>query len=243
VSRKIVVLISGSGSNLQAIIDACERGEIDGKIVAVISNKPDAFGLMRAQKSNIPALVVNHQEYADRVLFDQALAKVIDDYNPDLIVLAGFMRILSAFFIRKFEGRLLNIHPSLLPKYTGLHTHKRALENGDKFHGATVHFVTEELDGGPMVVQSRIEILQHDSIETLSSKVAITEWLIYPLAVKWFCIGALKMSEEQVWLDSKLVKFLKTTSTKGCIDKAGQKFNCDIIVNNIQEYDNAKDIL
>ena len=202
-SKRIVVLISGSGSNLQAIMDAIDAGQINGRIEAVLSNKADAFGLERARKAQIPAWVLQHTDYASREAFDEAMMAQIDHYQPDLIILAGFMRILSAGFVRHYQGRMLNIHPSLLPKYKGLHTHQRALEAGDKEHGCTVHFVTEELDGGPLAVQGKVSIAMDDSAETLQQKVHKIEHKIYPLAVEWFCAQRLICSPQQVTFDGE----------------------------------------
>lgn len=202
-TKRIVVLISGSGSNLQAVMDAIDAGQIDARIEAVLSNKADAFGLERAAKANIPALVLKHTDYDSRESFDQAMTSKIDQYQPDLIVLAGFMRILTADFVRHYQGRMLNIHPSLLPKYKGLHTHQRALDAGDKEHGCTVHFVTEELDGGPLAVQGKVSIEVEDSAETLQQKVHKVEHQIYPLAVELFCADRLIWSESGVTLDGE----------------------------------------
>ncbi|MGQ8363751.1 phosphoribosylglycinamide formyltransferase [Glaciecola sp. 1036] len=201
--KKVVLLISGNGSNAQAIIDACAEGKINADVVAVISNKPDAFGLERAESANIPAILIDHKTFNDRQAFDQALKDKILSYSPDLVVLAGFMRILTADFVNAFNGKMLNIHPSLLPKYPGLHTHKRALENGDQYHGVSVHFVTDELDGGPIVLQSRIEVLSNDTETSLAQRVAQNEWIIYPLVVSWFCAERLKMQENSALLDNK----------------------------------------
>lgn len=192
--KSIVVLISGSGSNLQAIIDAIASGQINGRIAAVLSNKEDAFGLQRARLAAIPEIVISHRDYDSRESFDAAMIEAIDAHNPDLIVLAGFMRILTDTFVRHYQGRMVNIHPSLLPKYKGLHTHQRALEAGDSQHGCTVHFVTEELDGGPLALQAPIDILATDTTESLQQRVHSSEHKIYPLAVEWFCADRLKLS-------------------------------------------------
>ena len=204
-SKRIVILISGSGSNLQAIMDAIGAGQINGRIEAVLSNKADAFGLERARKANIPALILKHTDFESREAFDQAMIAKIDDYKPDLIVLAGFMRILTPEFVRHYEGRMFNIHPSLLPKYKGLHTHQRALESGDKEHGCTVHFVTEELDGGPLAVQGKVSIDQDDDADSLQQKVHKVEHRIYPLAVEWFCADKLLWTPEGVKFDNTLL--------------------------------------
>lgn len=204
-SKRIVVLISGSGSNLQAIMDAIGAGQINGRIEAVLSNKADAFGLERARKANIPALILKHTDFENREAFDQAMIAKIDDYKPDLIVLAGFMRILTPEFVRHYEGRMFNIHPSLLPKYKGLHTHQRALDSGDQEHGCTVHFVTEELDGGPLAVQGKVSIDMDDDADSLQQKVHKVEHRIYPLAVEWFCADKLLWTPKGVKFDNTLL--------------------------------------
>ncbi|WP_237066042.1 phosphoribosylglycinamide formyltransferase [Microbulbifer guangxiensis] len=198
---RVVVLISGSGTNLQAIIDSAADAECPYQVCAVISNKPEAYGLTRASDGGIETAVVNHRDYLDREGFDTALIEAIDRYAPDLVVLAGFMRILTPGFVRHYSGRLLNIHPSLLPKYQGLHTHRRALEAGDREHGATVHFVTEELDGGPPIVQAIVPVEDGDTADTLAQRVQMQEHLIYPLAVQWFAEGRLRMSTDRAELD------------------------------------------
>jgi len=200
-ARKIVVLISGSGSNLQAIMDAIDSGRIQGEISAVISNKAGVFGLERADKAGIATEVLDHKTFESREAFDTALAARIDAYQPDLVVLAGFMRILTADFVRHYQGRMLNIHPSLLPKYKGLNTHQRALDAGDAEHGCTVHFVTEELDGGPLAVQGAVSINAEDDADSLQQKVHKVEHQIYPLAVELFCADRLRWSEQGVTLD------------------------------------------
>ncbi len=202
---RLVVLISGSGSNLQALIDACRSGQIPGRIVAVISNKPDAGGLRRAVAAGIPEFTLDHRDFGSREQFDDALARLVDSFGPDLVILAGFMRILTPTFVGQLKGRLLNIHPSLLPKYTGLHTHQRALEAGDIEAGATVHFVTENLDGGPAIIQASVPIKQGDTVADLAARVLEREHRIYPLAVKWFCQGRVKMQGQRVLLDNKLL--------------------------------------
>jgi phosphoribosylglycinamide formyltransferase-1 len=204
--KNIVVLVSGSGSNLQAIIDACESGCINGQVIAVISNVADVYALQRAAAHNIKAITLVHKDYADRVSFDSELAKKISDLQADVIVLAGFMRILSAPFVEQFAGKLFNIHPSLLPKYPGLHTHKKALTNNDEYHGCSIHFVTAELDGGPLVIQSRIAINASDTEQTLITRIAEKEWLIYPLILSWFCQERLRLVDDQVWLDNNKIK-------------------------------------
>lgn len=193
--KRIVVLVSGNGRNLQALIDACSRGDINGDIVGVISNKAEAYGLIRASNASIPSWVIPHQGYASRELFDAALQQRIDALEPDLIVLAGFMRILSDGFVRHFLGRMVNIHPSLLPKYPGLHTHQRALDAGDSEHGATVHFVTPELDAGPAVLQSKIDINTDDTAAGLAERVMEeVELALYPAAVALYCSNQISLS-------------------------------------------------
>ncbi|ANF57627.1 phosphoribosylglycinamide formyltransferase [Halotalea alkalilenta] len=191
--RRVVVLISGNGSNLQALIDAQGFDELGGEIVAVVSNRADAYGLVRAKEAGIPAVVLPQGEYDSREAFDGALIKVIERHEPDLVVLAGFMRILTPRFVNRFHGRLLNIHPSLLPAYRGLHTHRRVLEDGVKQHGLSIHFVTEELDGGPVVMQAEVEVDENDTEETLARKVQAREHLLYPIAVRWFLEGRLRL--------------------------------------------------
>ena len=201
----IAVLISGAGSNLQALIDASARQRLDGRIGLVLSNKPGVSGLDRAAAAGIECAVVNHKEYGSREDFDRALVAALAPQQPDLVILAGFMRILTPEFIEPYQGRLLNIHPSLLPKYPGLNTHQRALEAGDEFAGATVHFVTEELDGGPPVVFARVPIGADDTPETLSGRVRAREHQIYPLAAQWFCQGRLALTERGAELDGELL--------------------------------------
>lgn len=181
---RIVVLISGSGSNLQALLDACSDGRIQGQIVAVISNKAGVKGLSRAAAAGVPSQVLEHTHYPSREAFDAALQQCIQSHHPDLIVLAGFMRILTPEFVSQFEGKLINIHPSLLPKFPGLHTHQRALEAGETEHGASVHFVTGELDGGPIIIQGRVPVLPEDTAETLAARVLEQEHIIFPQAVQ-----------------------------------------------------------
>ncbi|WP_109418878.1 phosphoribosylglycinamide formyltransferase [Proteus terrae] len=199
--KNIVVLISGNGSNLQAVIDACRANKITGNVVAVLSNKADAYGLERAKLANIPAYFVDPTLYNDREDYDKALIEKIDTYQPDIVVLAGFMRILSPDFVTHYQHKLLNIHPSLLPKYPGLHTHRQVLANKDSFHGVTVHFVTEELDGGPMIIQARIPVLPDDTEQSLQARIQTEEYRIYPLAISWLADERLKMKNNQAFLD------------------------------------------
>ncbi len=202
-ASKLVVLISGSGSNLQAIIDACASKDINAEIAAVISNKADAFGLERAQKANIPTHIVNHKEFDDREAFDKALVQVIDPYNADAIILAGFMRILTQGFTEKYLGKMLNIHPSLLPKYPGLNTHQRAIDAKDAEAGVTVHFVTAELDGGPPILQAKVNINPEDDVQSLAKRVLIQEHVIYPQAVNWLINGRLELRDNKAYLDGE----------------------------------------
>ncbi|MDG1644729.1 phosphoribosylglycinamide formyltransferase [Klebsiella huaxiensis] len=199
--KNIVVLISGNGSNLQAIIDACARKKINGTLRAVFSNKADAFGLERAREANIPAHALTASEFANREAFDRELMHEIDAYAPDLVVLAGYMRILSPAFVAHYHGRLLNIHPSLLPKYPGLHTHRQALENGDEEHGTSVHFVTDELDGGPVILQAKVPVFAEDTEDEITARVQAQEHDIYPLVVSWFVDGRLRTDGKEAWLD------------------------------------------
>ncbi|MDJ0956989.1 MAG: phosphoribosylglycinamide formyltransferase [Arenicellales bacterium] len=203
----LAVLISGHGSNLQAIIDSCNKGEIAASIRCVISNEAKAYGLQRAQQANIPTNVLSHTEFSDRKLFDDALANLIDGYNVDLIVLAGFMRILGADFIKRYEHRIINIHPSLLPKYKGLDTHARVLSAGDKIHGASVHFVTADLDGGPVITQESIPVESSDTAETLQQKVHRIEHEILPRTIGWFADNRLRVVDGKVFLDGKLIDY------------------------------------
>ena len=199
----IVVLISGSGSNLQALIDASTSSNF--KISTVISNNQEAYGLRRAEKYNIPVRIINHRAFKTREDFDLALRKAIDEINPNLIVLAGFMRILGSNFVSYFAGRILNIHPSLLPKYPGINTHQRAIDAGEKEHGVSVHFVTEELDGGPVIAQDRVHVDSDDTASTLAEKVLEKEHLLYPKVVSWYAAGRLKLENYQAMLDGSVL--------------------------------------
>lgn len=201
----VVVLLSGTGSNLQALIDSTRTGDSPVRIAAVISNRSDAYGLQRARDAGIETRALDHKAFEGREAFDSALVELIDAFNPKLVVLAGFMRILSAAFVRHYEGRLLNIHPSLLPKYKGMHTHQRALDAGDREHGCSVHFVTEELDGGPLVVQAVVPVESDDSAQTLAQRVHTQEHRIYPLAVRWFAEGRLILGDQGALLDGQLL--------------------------------------
>lgn len=191
--KRIVILISGRGSNMEAIVQRCAAEGWPAQVVAVVANRPDAKGLAFAAARGIATAVVDHKAQPSRDAFDTALAEAIDGFAPDLVVLAGFMRILGAGFVRRYEGRMLNIHPSLLPAFPGLHTHERALEAGCKAAGATVHFVTPELDHGPIVLQSVVPVRPGDDADALAARVLATEHVIYPLAVRWFVEGKLKV--------------------------------------------------
>ncbi len=201
----IAVLISGRGSNLQAIIDSVTSGELPAEIRVVISNRADAAGLSRATRAGIPTQILGHDAFDDRDGFDQALADLIDSHGVELVLLAGFMRILTPTFVKHFAGRILNIHPSLLPNFQGLHTHEKALKTGADRHGASVHFVTEELDGGPVIVQASVPILPGDDADRLAERVLVQEHRIYPLAVRWYAQGLLRLSEDGVIMDGKLL--------------------------------------
>lgn len=200
---RVVVLISGNGSNLQALIDRQHQADCAYQIVKVISNKADVFGLERAKHHQIEIDTIPHQDFESREDFERALIHSIDQAQPGLVVLAGFMRILTPLFTQHYIGRMLNIHPSLLPKYPGLQTHQRALEAGDKQHGLSIHFVTDELDGGPVVLQATTDIQTNDSVETLKSRVHQLEHQAYPLAVNLFAQGKLRYQNHQAWWSDK----------------------------------------
>ncbi len=195
------MLISGNGSNLQALIDDIAEHKIAAEIVAVISNKKDVYGLERAAQADIASHVVSHKDYATREDYDTQLNSVIASYSPDLVVLAGFMRILTPWFVEQFTGKMLNIHPSLLPKYKGLDTHQRAIDAKDEVHGASVHFVTPELDGGPVVLQSKVPVYSDETASQLASRVQEQERQMYPLVVRWFCQKRLLMLNNKAYLD------------------------------------------
>lgn len=203
--KSIVVLISGSGSNLQALLDSCAAGFIPGKITGVISNKANAFGLKRAEAEGVATAVLSHKGFDSREDYDQALIAAIEQFKPDLIVLAGFMRILTPEFVQHFSGKLLNIHPSLLPKYQGLATHQRAIDAGDTEHGCSVHFVTEQLDGGPVILQAKVPIFPGDDASVVAERVHAQEHQIYPLVVRWFCQDRLQQKANEAWLDGNLL--------------------------------------
>ncbi len=189
---KIAVLVSGSGSNLQALIDA----NLSGQIVGVISNKPEAYALERAKNAGIKTAVIEHKQYPNREAFDDVMHQQLLDWNVDLVVLAGFMRILSAQFVAAWEGKMVNIHPSLLPHYKGMHTHQRVLNTGDVLHGCTVHYVTAELDAGQALTQGVLHVNQHDNVTSLAKRVHVLEHIIYPQAVEWICNGTIVHTEQ-----------------------------------------------
>ncbi len=198
----VVVLISGRGSNLQAIIDEMQAGRLPIRIAAVVSNKPAAAGLERARAAGIKTQVVDHRDFPSRTAFEQALIETIDAHAPRLVVLAGFMRILGVDFINHYRGRMINIHPSLLPAFPGLDTHARALESGALEHGATVHFVSDEVDGGPIIAQAVVPVLPDDTVETLQARVLKEEHRLYPRAIRWFVEGRLHLNENLVVVDA-----------------------------------------
>jgi phosphoribosylglycinamide formyltransferase 1 len=197
--KTFVILISGRGSNMQSILEA----DLPGRCAAVISNRPDAAGLTLAASHGVPTVVVDHKVYASRDEFDAALAAEIDRHAPDLVVLAGFMRVLGDAFVRRYPDRLLNIHPSLLPAFPGLHTHALALAAGVKLHGATVHFVTPSLDAGPIVIQAAVPVLAGDTEDALAARVLVQEHMIYPLAMRWFLEGRLRVADGRVSLSGE----------------------------------------
>ena len=201
--RKAAILISGSGTNLQSFIDRVSDQLLNLEIVVVISNRADAYGLERARAADIDAVSISHTEFAERQSFDQALAAEIDKRHAGLVILAGFMRILSPWFVRHYESRVLNIHPALLPAYPGLDTHQRVLDSGDAWHGSTVHFVTDELDGGPRIVQGRLRVDPNENADQLCTRVQSIEHQIYPEAASWFGSGRLRFKDGKAWLDEK----------------------------------------
>ena len=203
VTKSIVILISGSGTNLQAIIDAVKQGRIKATIAAVISNRADAKGLQRARHAGINAVVIEQNRYDNRVDYDTALISEIDKYHPDLIVLAGFMRILSDKFVHHYHNKVFNIHPSLLPEFKGLHTHRRVLESCKPIHGASVHFLSNELDSGPVVVQAEVPVKPNDTEASLAARVLQQEHIIYPMAIAWFIDGRLEVNGNHVLLDKQ----------------------------------------
>ena len=200
---KILVLISGNGSNLQAIIDYFNQSSNNTSIVAVISNRPNAHGLTRANQANIPTHCIDHSQFDSRKLFDQALSQKIDTYQPDLIVLAGFMRKLTPKFVQRYYGKIINIHPSLLPKYKGLHTHQNVIENNDSNHGVTIHYVSESLDGGPIIAQSSFALSQNESVESLEQRIHQIEHKIYPKIIEDILNNDIKLVEDHVHYKGK----------------------------------------
>ncbi len=203
---RLAVLISGRGSNLQAIVDAIAAGRLAAQVVQVISNRPGAAGLDLAAASGLPTAVVDHRQYPDRAAFEQALIAQIDTAQPDLLVLAGFMRVLTAGFVQRWRGRLINIHPSLLPAFAGLDTHARALAAGATEHGASVHFVTAAVDGGPLIAQTRVPVMADDTPDTLAARVLCAEHRLYPQVIGWYAAGRLALDGEAVLLDGLPLK-------------------------------------
>ncbi|WP_100752759.1 phosphoribosylglycinamide formyltransferase [Vibrio salilacus] len=202
--KSIVVLVSGNGTNLQAIIDACNSNITNGRVTAVFSNKANVYALERAEKAGAGAHFLDSKAFDTRDAFDHELMKQIDEYAPDVIVLAGYMRILSGEFVRHYMGRMINIHPSLLPKYPGLNTYQRAIHAGDEEHGTSVHFVTEQLDGGPVILQAKVPIFDEDTVETLTERVQNQEHRIYPMVVKWLVEERLTMKDgKEAYLDGE----------------------------------------
>jgi len=205
-SCRAAILISGSGTNLQAFIDAVAAGDLDLDLCVVLSNRPDAFGLERAEKAGIPTACIRHGDYPDRESFDRAVIEELDRFKPDLLVLAGFMRILSPMFVDHYEGRILNIHPALLPKYPGLNTHQRALDAGDEWHGSTVHFVTEKLDGGPRILQGRLRVDPEETAGELQTRVQAIEHQIYPEAAGLVGSGRVVFKDGKSWVDDEVAE-------------------------------------
>ncbi|MEX5442003.1 phosphoribosylglycinamide formyltransferase [Acinetobacter schindleri] len=199
---KIAVLVSGSGSNLQALIDA----NLSGQIVGVISNKPEAYALARAQKAGIQTAVIEHKQYPNREAFDDVMHQQLLDWDVDLVILAGFMRILSEKFVKAWEGKMVNIHPSLLPNYKGMHTHQRVLNTGDTLHGCTVHYVTAELDAGQALAQGILKVSHQDTTHSLAQRVHVLEHLIYPQVVEWICTGAIQHTAAGVMYCGQLMQ-------------------------------------
>ncbi len=211
---KLVALISGRGSNLEAILDAIDAGELSAVVSAVISNRADAPGLAYARERTIDTLALDAKDYPDREAYDLALQGMIDLFHPGLVVLAGFMRILSPGFVRHYTGRLINIHPSLLPEFRGLNTHQRAIEAGTDEHGASVHFVTEELDGGPVIAQVHVPVLLEDSAETLAQRVLEQEHHLYVKVIQWIAEGRVTLEDDGPHFDGKILKTPKQLEAK-----------------------------
>jgi phosphoribosylglycinamide formyltransferase-1 len=211
--KKIVILISGRGSNLAAILEAQQTRAWEAKVVNVICNRPDAAGIAVAEKFGVPVTIIDHKSFANRSLYDQALLEKTHNFEPDLVVLAGYMRILSSDFVQNFSGRLINIHPSLLPSFPGLNTHRAALTAGVKWHGVTVHFVTEDLDVGPIISQGIVPVLQNDTEEILASRVFVIEHLIYPQAIEWFIREQLVLEQGNVRVEPAQQQFFMLPTT------------------------------
>jgi len=203
---KTAILISGSGTNLQAFIDAVADGNLDLELAVVFSNNPDAYGLERAEQAGIPTACIQHSDFPDRASFDHAVIEELDRHNPDLLILAGFMRILSPTFVTHYAGKILNIHPALLPLYPGLNTHQRVLDAGDQWHGSTVHFVTEKLDAGPRILQGRLAVVPGETADELATRVQAVEHQIYPEAAGWVGSGKATFKDGQAWVDGELAE-------------------------------------
>ena len=201
--KKIGVLVSGGGTNLQSLIDNIHQGTCNAEIACVISNIPDVYALQRASQANIPGQVIRHQAYPDRRQFELELLNTLHQYHVDIVCLAGFMRVLESTFIDAFAGQILNIHPSLLPKFTGLHTHQRAIDAHEKTHGCSVHFATRELDGGPVILQSKVPVIEHDTADSLARRVLEKEHVIYPLCVQWLCENKIHYSNGLAYYENK----------------------------------------
>ncbi len=201
---KTAILISGSGTNLQAFIDRAKAGELDLELAVVLSNRPDAYGLTRAGNAGIDTICIEHGDFADREQFDRAMASALDAYAPELIILAGFMRILSPWFVQHYEGKIVNIHPALLPRYPGLNTHQRVLDAGDEWHGSTVHFVTEELDGGPRILAGRLRVDSDETADELRHRVQKVEHQIYPQAAGLVGSGRVEFVNGKTWIDGEV---------------------------------------
>ena len=200
-----IILISGDGTNLQTILDEITNNHLPIRIISVFSDNPQAYGIKRAKNAGIPTKIINYHEFKNKSAFHLAIEENVKKIDPELVVLAGYMRILSEEFCRQFKGKILNIHPSLLPKFRGLNTHQRVLDSGDKFHGSTVHFVTTELDSGPLVLQYRTKIRTTDDSKQLRKRVQLGEYQIYPMAIRWFAEGSLKMIKGKTTLNGKRI--------------------------------------
>jgi len=199
------VLISGSGTNLQAFIDQAHAGSLPLDIAVVISNQANAYGLQRARNAGIPVRCIDNRDFPSRESFDDALHEALKEFDPQIVILAGFMRILSASFVNRYQGRILNIHPALLPAYPGLNTHQRVIDAGEAWHGCTVHFVTAELDAGPGLLQGRVPVLKSDDSRSLSARVQTMEHIIFPKAAEWVATGRAEFRDDKAWLDGKVL--------------------------------------